>query len=181
MADRAYNWATILYPESCVSDIDSALRNLKVPCALSPLHDGDLQEDGQIKKPHYHLVLHYSSLKSQKQVKADIMLLKGVGVERVRDLPAYVRYLIHADNPEKEQYDIHDVQLFNGFDFQKYFNSKGISLDEGFAALINIALKHNYNNYSQLVTYCLQNDLELLPSCRKSAYALTSFFRTRNF
>lgn len=182
MAERSYNWATLLYPESCAADIPSVLQQIKVPCALSPLHDADIREDtGELKKPHYHLVLHYSSLKSQMQVKGDVLQLGGVGAERVRDLYSYVRYLIHIDNPEKAQYDINSIQAFNGFKVDKYFEAKKIDTDEGFVALISIILQHGYTDYSQIVTYCLKNDAELLPSCRKSAYALSSFLRARAY
>ena len=113
--ERSYNWASILYTESCVTDIESALLALKVPCALSPLHDRDINEETEeLKKPHYHLLLHYTSLKSQRQVKEDLEPLGAVGAERVRALGAYARYLVHADDPDKAQYDIQNLREFNG-------------------------------------------------------------------
>lgn len=180
--ERSYNWASILYTESCVVDIEGALNALKVPCALSPLHDRDISGDtGEAKKPHYHLLLHYTSLKSQQQVKKDLEALGAVGAERVRELGAYARYLIHADNPDKAQYDIQDLRIFNGFNINKYFEDVRIGTDAGFAALVKIALDNNYVDYCDLVTHCLNYDAELLPSCRKSAYALTSFLKSRAF
>lgn len=180
--ERAYNWASILYTESCVTDIESALLALKVPCALSPLHDRDIcDETGELKKPHYHLLLRYTSLKSQRQIKEDLEPLGAVGAERVRDLGAYARYLIHADDPDKAQYNIENVREFNGFTICKYFDEGKIGIDAGFAALVKIALEQGYTDYCSLVTYCLECDTELLPSCRKSAYALTSFLRSRSF
>lgn len=180
--ERSYNWASILYTESCVTDIESALLALKVPCALSPLHDRDIcDETGELKKPHYHLLLHYISLKSQRQVKEDLEPLGAVGAERVRDLGAYARYLIHADELEKIQYKLENVREFNGFDIGRYFEESRISTDAGFAALIRIALDNGYTSYCELVTHCLECDTELLSSCRKSAYALTSFLRSRSF
>lgn len=180
--ERSYNWASILYTESCVADIESALLALKVPCALSPLHDRDIcDETGELKKPHYHLLLHYTSLKSQRQIKEDLEPLRAVGAERVRDLRAYARYLIHIDDPDKAQYDIQDLRVFNGFDIRKYFEETKIGIDAGFAELVKIALEQGYTEYCSLVTYCLECDAELLPICRKSAYALTSFLRSRAF
>lgn len=179
--ERSYNWASILYTESCVTDIESALLALKVPCALSPLHDRDIcDETGELKKPHYHLLLHYTSLKSQRQVKEDLEPLGAVGAERVRDLGAYARYLIHA-GVDKAQYNIENVREFNGFTICKYFDEGKIGIDAGFSELVKIALEQGYTEYCSLVTYCLECDAELLPSCRKSAYALTSFLRSRSF
>lgn len=180
--DRSYNWASLLYPESCIADIDSALQDLKVPCALSPLHDKDICNDtGELKKPHYHLVLHYTSLKSKRQVKEALEPLGAVGVEQVRSLGTYVRYLIHADDTDKAQYNLQDLKVFNGFSADKYFDEEAVTTDAGFAALVRIALDNDYTDYCDLVTHCLECDAELLPSCRKSAYALTSFLRSRAF
>lgn len=182
LKERSYNWASILYTESCVADIESALLALKVPCALSPLHDRDMcEETGELKKPHYHLLLHYTSLKSQRQIKEDLEPLGAVGAERVRELGAYARYLIHVDDPDKAQYDIQDLRVYNGFDISKYFEETKIGVDAGFAELVKIALEQGYTEYCSLVTYCLESDAELLPCCRKSAYALTSFLRSRAF
>lgn len=180
--ERSYGWASLLYKESCVTDIENALLALKIPCALSPLHDRDIHDDtGEVKKPHYHLLLHYTSLKSQRQVKEDLEPLRAVGAERVRDLRAYTRYLIHIDDPDKAQYDIQNLRVFNGFDISKYFEETKIGIDAGFAELVKIALEQGYTEYCSLVTYCLECDAELLPICRKSAYALTSFLRSRAF
>lgn len=180
--DRAYNWASLLYPESCLSDLDSALQDLKVPCVLSPLHDKDICNDtGEFKKPHYHIILRYSSLKSQRQVKKDLESLGAVGAEPVRVLRTYVRYLIHADDADKAQYNFSDLKVFNGFSVNKYFEEAVIDTDSGFASLVNIILKNGFTEYCDLVTYCLEYEAELLPSCRKCAYALTSFLRSLTF
>lgn len=180
--ERSYNWATILYTESCIDDIEGALLALKVPCALSPLHDRDVNNDtGEVKKPHYHLLLHYTSLKSRRRVNEDLESLGAVGAERVRELGAYARYLIHVDDPDKAQYDIQDLRVFNGFNIIKYLEDAPISTDAGFAELIKIILEQDFTDYCDLVTYCLECDAGLLPSCRKSAYALTSFLKSRAF
>lgn len=180
--ERSYNWASLLYKESCVTDIENALLALKIPCALSPLHDRDIHDDtGEVKKPHYHLLLHYTSLKSRRQVKEDLESLGAVGAERVRDLRAYARYLIHIDDADKAQYDIQDLRVFNGFSISKYYEETKMDIDAGFAELVKIALEQGYTEYCSLVTYCLECDADLLPSCRKSAYALTSFLRSRAF
>lgn len=182
LPQRSYNWTTLLYPESCVSDIISALQDLKVPCALSPLHDQDICNDtGELKKPHFHLVLHYTSLKSQRQVKEDLEPLGAVGAEQIRSLRTYVRYLIHADDTDKAQYNLQELKVFNGFSVDKYFDEEAVGTDAGFAALVKIAIDNGYTDYCDLVTHCLECDAELIPSCRKCAYALTSFLRSRAF
>lgn len=89
--------------------------------------------------------------------------------------------MIHADDLDKAQYDVQELRVFNGFSVSKYLEGEKLSTDAGFAALVKIALEHDYTDYCDIVTHCLECDVELLPSCRKSAYALTSFLRSRAF
>ncbi len=177
--ERSYNWGTLLYPESCIYNLEKALDELQISCALSPLHDQDICEDtGEPKKPHYHLLLHYSSLKSRRQFVEDVKHLGAVGAENIRSLGASVRYLAHMDSPDKAKYSPDDIKAFNGFNIEKYINSNGLDIDEGFSRLVRLALEHDITDYSQLVTYCLDCDMELLPICRKSAFALNAFLRS---
>lgn len=181
-SERSTHWATILYPESCNLDYEKILKALKIPCAISPLHDRDvIEETGEIKKPHYHLVLSYSSLKSRKQAEADFELLGGVGVERVRDIRAYTRYLIHADDEEKAQYSIDDIITINGFDVEQYFRGKKSNLDEDYKKVVRMILDRGIKEYSELVEYCLENEPDLISVCRRSAYSLQAFIKSRRF
>ena len=41
-----------------------------VPGFISPLHDSDINADGEPKKPHWHVILTFKGLKSYEQVKA---------------------------------------------------------------------------------------------------------------
>ena len=52
MADRARNFATIIYPESAPNDFLLILKDFKVNFFLSPLHDKDCDIHGELKKPH---------------------------------------------------------------------------------------------------------------------------------
>ena len=59
---RAKFWAFIVYPESCdLNRFIEDMTNYRVPYAISPLHDKDLDKDGNIKKAHYHIILAYDN------------------------------------------------------------------------------------------------------------------------
>lgn len=123
--ERRKVWAAILYQESVPSNWVSTLEQTHVPIAISPIHDHDVwtQEDedsnpdhiaGAIKKPHWHIVLYFDSLKSPQQV---IKVLQPFGIshiEPVESPKAYNRYLCHLDSPEKAQYKVSDVVKLNG-------------------------------------------------------------------
>jgi hypothetical protein len=123
--DRSNYWAFIVYAESAPDNWIQLLEDLKVPAAISPQHCDDVWSEsdekkdsnhkaGTLKKPHWHVVLYYSSLKSCSQVIGDVSPLGVSYVERVRNIKTYNRYLCHMDNPDKAQYDTADIRLLNG-------------------------------------------------------------------
>ena len=116
-AGRTRNFATVVYPESAPEGWQQALRDTHVQAFISPLHDRDVNPDGTPKKPHYHVLVMFDSVKTEEQAKEICAKIGGVGLEKVSTIRGYARYLIHADNPEKAQYDARDVQRLNGADY----------------------------------------------------------------
>lgn len=113
-ANRTRNWATIVYPESAPCDWLDKLADVKVPALVSPLHNRDVNANGEVKKDHYHVMLMFQSVKSQPQVKVIVASFGGVGTEYVQSQRGYARYLCHLDNPEKAQYEPKDVKQLCG-------------------------------------------------------------------
>lgn len=113
------NYAFIVYPESMCDDFFERLEALKLPAFVSPLHDSDTKDDGSLKKPHYHVVLRYSSQVSISHATKDLASL-GVSQppEIVKSLRAYSRYLCHLDQPNKAQYRIDDVRQYMCSDYK---------------------------------------------------------------
>lgn len=116
---RTRNFATLVYPESAPSDWMEILGSEHVPALVSPLHDKDMdgKDKTKLKKAHYHVLLMYEGVKTQEQVKQVLEKIGGVGLEHVGSLRGYARYLVHADNPEKYQYNINEVRAFGGADY----------------------------------------------------------------
>lgn len=109
---RTRNYATILYPESMNIDSFEILQDTHIPYILSPLHDQDLNADGSPKKPHYHLLLCFDSVKTYDQVLSLVEPLGAVGLEVVNSIKSYARYLCHLDDPDKARYSIESVQSY---------------------------------------------------------------------
>lgn len=119
MTSQKYrNYAFIVYPESMCADFFDRLSNLMLPCFVSPLHDSDVKEDGELKKPHYHIIIRYSRQVAISHVIKDLLTLDvSQPPEIVKSLRAYSRYLCHLDQLEKAQYSIDDVQQINCNDY----------------------------------------------------------------
>lgn len=125
MADiqgRSLTWAFITYPESLPDNWLSILRDLHVMGAISPLHNSDVDDFGVLKKEHYHNVLKFPSKKSLQQVYSIVRKLGcNVPPEPVESFEGYLRYLIHADDPDKAQYDKDKIIPLCGLDINSYF------------------------------------------------------------
>lgn len=117
-------WSAIVYPDSAPEGWRDALEETHVPALISPLHDGDVNPDGEPKKPHYHVVVIFDGPATEGQAK-EILVPCGAAngvVQAVSSLTGQARYLCHLDNPEKAQYSAQDVRELSGADYEKYIN-----------------------------------------------------------
>ena len=104
--NRIRNWSFIVYPESAPKNWREKLDELHVEWVESPLHDKDLNADGEPKKPHWHVLLMFEGNKSYEQITEITSSLSAPAPQRVHSTKGLVRYMAHLDNPEKVQYDI---------------------------------------------------------------------------
>lgn len=114
-------WAFVLYEESAPENWRDYLQQTGLAICISPLHDSDINANGEPKKPHYHIILCYDGPTTFNNVKTNITEPLGqpipIALEQVR---GYFRYLTHKDNPEKFQYNESDITIINGFDIDDY-------------------------------------------------------------
>lgn len=150
---RSRNFATVVYLDSAPDGWQEILSQQFVPAFISPLHDKDLNPTGEPKKPHYHVVLMFDSLKAKDQAQDIISKINGVGCEVVQSIRGYARYLCHLDNPEKAQYKQEDVRSLCGAD---YPNVIGLVTDKykAIGEMIDFCEDNGIYSYSELLKYC---------------------------
>ena len=76
---RTRNFATVVYPESAPENWMDMLNDYHVPAFVSPLHQFDVNVNGEVKKAHYHVMVMYDSLKTISQAKEFFAVIGGVG------------------------------------------------------------------------------------------------------
>lgn len=152
-AGRTRNFATVVYPESAPEGWLDILSDQFVPAFVSPLHDADKNATGEDKKPHYHVVIMFDSVKTRDQAREVFERIGGVGNEVVQSLRGYARYLCHLDNPEKAQYSVDDVKCFCGAD---YVGTIGLVTDKykAIGEMIDFCEENGVLSYSELLVYC---------------------------
>lgn len=119
---KAKYWLTEVYLESCAPDWLDYLRELQLGVAVSPCHDKDVKEDGNLVKPHHHLILEFPNTTTISFPQQVVDRIGGVGCFQCISVKGSTRYLTHMDNPEKYQYNPDDIMLFGGFDYEKYIH-----------------------------------------------------------
>lgn len=150
---RFRNFATVVYPESAAENWQETLSEQLIPAFISPLHDMDVNPDGEIKKTHWHVMLVFDGNKSNDQAQEVFTSIGGVGCEVVQSLRGYARYLCHLDNPEKHQYSPDDVRALCGAD---YNSAIGLPTDKykAISEMIEYIKQQNIYSYSELLDYC---------------------------
>lgn len=97
-------------------------------------HDQDIEDTGEPKPPHYHLVIKFAQPKTFQTMQK---LFPGAHIEMSQSVSSSVQYLTHQNQPNKAQYSgnqiitnrpelltkyltIPQVEQFNRFDIWEY-------------------------------------------------------------
>lgn len=151
---RYRNYATIVYPESAPDGWVDVLRDEHVPAFVSPLHDKDVDKDGNLKKPHHHVIVMYEGKKSLSQVTDLFERIGAVGVEVVQSIKGYSRYMCHLDEDDtKVKYSPDDVICCSGADYG-YMIDLPVDRLKYLRDMQDFCSKYNVRDFSLLCDYC---------------------------
>ena len=175
-------WTSILYPENLIDNFDLIIESWHVPAWLSPLHDKDIMENGELKKAHYHLILYFDGKKSGNQVKDILSELSFDPVkpaflcpEPVNSVRGAVRYLVHQDNPKKHHYDVKDILTLSGASLVMYFDDNNyLNLQD----IISFCASMQVSSFRDLLLYANENKPDWLPVISKNAFVVRELFRS---
>lgn len=149
--DRKYQG--VLYPDSesyCCDDVLNILKST-FPEFAYILHDKDVDESGELKKPHIHWVGRLKAARYLAALADDLGIAENM-IERCRSFDAFIRYLIHADDPDKFHYPLEAV--ISTFPINKFFRD-----DEEIQAgrLADYIIDARCSSMSNAVRWALKN------------------------
>lgn len=178
--ERTRNWTFVVYPESAPENWRELIDELHVPWVESPLHDKDINPNGELKKAHWHVMLMFSSNKSYSQIREITMKLRSPNPQKVANAKGMIRYFAHLDNPEKHQYKKSDIIAHGGAEISSYL---AVSTVERYA-LINEMMEfidsQGIIEMKNLLDYARKNRFEdwfpLL--CDNSAYIMDAYIKS---
>lgn len=178
---RYKNYGTIVYPESAPTNWREILTQLKIPAIISPLHNCDTTEDGEIKKEHYHVLIMYDSVKNQEQAIEDIAQINGVGCEVVKSIRGYARYLIHADTPEKYQYNAKDITQLCGAD---YGHITRVATDKykAIGEMMDYCREHGIHSYAKLLEIARETKYDwFVALCDNATVVMKEYLKSKTW
>lgn len=149
MSDRYRTIAFLFYPETApVEFLLDRIKESHVPAFVSPLHQPDEKE----KKEHYHVLLMFDTQMSVKYLHDLVLFLGGANGYFVHPPKRqYARYLLHLDDPDKEQFQDTVISL-NGADYTPYFfSNEDIESGVKICNILHFIRDNNITNFRQLV------------------------------
>ncbi|MGG5322397.1 MULTISPECIES: replication protein [unclassified Enterococcus] len=180
--ERTRNWRAVVYPESAPENWREILDDMCIPWVESPLHDRDVNPDGEVKKPHWHIILLFGSNKSYEQVKEITAKLRAPNPMKCANVRGAVRYLAHLDNPEKFQYSKEDIKAHCGAEIDHHlaFNSNEKSImKREIQALIR---EKDFVEYADLLDYLLDAEMyELLDVANSHTLLFGKYISSRKY
>lgn len=146
----------LLYPDSESYDCDTVLYDCMSyfnECSYV-LHDSDYDENGELKKAHYHVVCKKGSGVNLSTIQNRYGRL-GVLSNHIYIITSYkqqLRYLLHLDDKEKYQYDSSQI-VSNVVDLNKYFNQ----LPDGLVVLDMVDARLRGCTYREVIESSVRN------------------------
>ena len=148
--------ALLLYPDD-PSHVE-AMEKIKTSYDyVAILHDKDYTEDGEIKKPHWHVVLRFGNATWNSAVAKDLGIEQNY-TEKVRNMNNAILYLIHYNDSDKYQYNINECFGPLKDKIQKIINADTKDEGERVVELIGyIKDKKRQVSVTEFAIYCAEN------------------------
>lgn len=192
--ERHKVWTLIFYPDSAPPEWRDLLADKHLRVWVSPIHDRDewteaderknkAHKAGTRKKPHYHLIVQYEVQEDRAGFLADFAELNGPqSVKAVKSLISMVRYLVHADDRDKAQYDKADVLTFGGADIDLVEQLGSHERREAIKSMIRYIKEHNITDFCDFMDYCADCEMTwwgLLVD--NSSYVIEKYIKSRRY
>ncbi len=148
----------------------------------SPLHENDINpDDGRTKKPHWHILVLYESVKTYEQIKELTDKLNSPIPQKANGVKGLVRYMAHLDHPDKAQYKISDIIGHGGVDLASLLRPSSSERYQLIAEMIVFVRDKGIMEMEDLLVYAMSERFDdwfpLL--CDNSAYIMGKLLNSR--
>lgn len=154
-------WLFEVYEESAPKDWVQILKDTHCPYAISPKHEPDEQDT----KPHFHCIFYSPgpiTWENAKDVIPDEIPANG-HIEWAKSPAGSQRYLIHLDDPEKQQFaeGVKAITVLNGFPLDLTREFSAAEKRELRSRILDFIQDYDVLEYSDLVYMLGDYDLDM--------------------
>lgn len=178
---RTRNWSCIIYPDSAPINWRDIINDYHIEWIESPLHDKDINANGEIKKSHWHILLMFSGVKTFEQVREMTDCLNCPSPQKCHNAKALVRYMAHLDNPEKAQYSQSDIKCYGGVDLAEMLKPSSSERYTLIRDMIDYIKSNDIIEFQDLMDYSMIEHFDdwfpLL--CDNSAFVIQSYIKSQ--
>lgn len=179
-AKRSRNWNFICYPESLPENWRGIIDDMHLEWVESPLHDKDINEDGEEKKEHYHITLLFPSVKTYEQVKAITDSLNSPIPVACQSVKGSIRYMVHKDNPEKHQYSWADIKCHGGAELDLLCKPSANEINATMDKIEDYIVLNKIDEYSRLIERLRKDDEgDMLVIVRTHTFHFNAYLKSR--
>ncbi|WP_227457549.1 replication protein, partial [Salmonella enterica] len=168
----------VVYPESAPENWVEILDESRIQFAVSPLHDKDVNPDGEIKKSHWHVILCWDGPVTDVAVKKLTDKIEAPNPIKLESVRGAYRYFTHMDHPDKYQYDDKEIKVFNGFDISSYIALTKEERYEAITAIIRYINENKVTEYLDLLNELMTHDYSLFKVACDNTILFTSVIRS---
>ena len=158
--ERSKYWTLILYEDSENLKFNDYIEKIKFLsdnyCYI--LHNKDYNENGEIKKNHYHIVMSFNNYKWLNSLSSELNIPSNY-FEKVRNLEHILMYLIHFNDKDKYQYDFTEIIGTKTFKDKLYRSLHCYNKDEEskVSEIITYIIEHPDLSFTNLVKWVVEN------------------------
>lgn len=151
---RGRNIKFLLYPDdrTHVAALDYIKSNFRY---IGILHDKDIDNNGELKKPHWHILCCFPNDRWRSKLSKDLGISSNY-MRKCEDKNHFSRYLLHLDDTDKFQYD--ESELFGNILDKFDFTPGGTSEDFKMISMIDLldenSTSSNFNYVAAVRLIC---------------------------
>lgn len=157
-ADKYRYFAFLVYEETAVDNWQKVLKDTHGDYLISPMHSPDDEQ----KKPHWHVVYRHPTTITLdcalRTIPADIPA--NGHIEYLRTPRNYQRYLLHLDDPDKEQFDdgVAALTIINNFPVDLSRDLSAAELREIRRRCFELIRGNDITEYAELIDFLIDTD-----------------------
>lgn len=180
-AGRTRNWTFLVWVDSAPQNWRDIIDEEHIEWVESPLHEHDINADGAQKKPHWHILVLYESVKTYEQIKELTDKLHTTIPQKCAGVKGLVRYMAHLDNPEKAQYSISQIIGHGGIDVTALLRPSSSERYQLIAEMMDFVEDNKIIEIQDLLLYARRKRFDdwfpLL--CDNSAYIMGALLKSK--